>query len=334
LQTKKIKQHRLKLRSPPVTGWEGDPLRLPINSRVHNADGSLALSQSEHSEQLLELAHVADGGTPKTARRFYYLALLHGYIRLDMGASDAAAKARTKAYKRITDVLVALQLNGRLAWDAVLELTHEIAEPLTFRDPRDAQQWLRGIYDEDRWLGQPFYPLLIVEKDTMEPICRPLARRWQILFVSSRGYGSLKLQHDIAQLLNRRQAETGQPAHILFVSDLDPSGLDLQRMWQDALGNFNVACTFHRIGLTMEQVTAHDLGALGIAVKPSDSRAKRYIENYGTTSWEADVLPASVIKAAIDAAIEERLNEAIWKQRNVEIERARFAVTDMRASPA
>ena len=84
LQTRKIKQHRLKLRSPPATGWSGDPLQLHINSRTHNADGSLALSKSELGERLLELAHVADGGAPKTARRFYYLALLHGYIRPDM----------------------------------------------------------------------------------------------------------------------------------------------------------------------------------------------------------------------------------------------------------
>ena len=35
------------------------------------------------------------------------------------------------------------------------------------------------------------------------------------------------------------------------------------------------------------------------------------------------MLPASVIEAAIDAAIEERLNDAIWNQRDREIERAR-----------
>ena len=58
-------------------------------------------------------------------------------------------------------------------------------------------------------------------------------------------------------------------------------------------------------------------------MKDSDSRAGAYIEEYGRTCWEADVLPASVIEAAIDAAIEERLNDAIWNQRDREIERAR-----------
>jgi hypothetical protein len=28
---------------------------------------------------------------------------------------------------------------------------------------------MRTYYDEDRWLGQPHYPILVVENDTMEP---------------------------------------------------------------------------------------------------------------------------------------------------------------------
>ena len=44
--------------------------------------------------------------------------------------------------------------------------------------------------------------------------------RWQMQFVSSRGYSSLKLQYDVAQMLNRRYAKTTQPAIILFISDL------------------------------------------------------------------------------------------------------------------
>ena len=86
---------------------------------------------------------------------------------------------------------------------------------------------------EDRWLGQAFYPVLIAEKDTLEPVLEPVARQWQMPFVSSRGYGSLKLQHDVAEMLRHRSAATGQRAVVFFISDLDPSGLDLQRRFRD-----------------------------------------------------------------------------------------------------
>jgi hypothetical protein len=97
---------------------------------------------------------------------------------------------------------------------------------------------VRRSYDEDRWLGQRYYPILIIEKDTLEPVCKPMAKRWQMPFASSRGYGSLKLQHDVAAVLHRRHSRSGQRTIVYFISDLDPSGLDLQRGWKKALENF------------------------------------------------------------------------------------------------
>ena len=34
----------------------------------------------------------------------------------------------------------------------------------------------------------------------MEPVCQPFADRWQMPLAWSRGYGSLKLQHDVVEL--------------------------------------------------------------------------------------------------------------------------------------
>ena len=185
---------------------------------------------------------------------------------------------------------------------------------------------MRERYDEDRWLGQPYFPIFIVEKDTMEPVYQPMAQRWQMPFASSRGYGSLKLQHDVAEMLRHRIAKTKQLAVIYFISDLDPSGLDLQRAWEEVLANFNVRVAhFVRIGLTRVQVDALDNERLrqGIEVKPSDSRAESYTAQYGERCWETDVLPASVIEQAIDDHIRSWLDAKLWARRNAEIERAR-----------
>jgi hypothetical protein len=160
--------------------------------------------------------------------------------------------------------------------------------------------------------------VLIVEKDTMEPVCKPFASGWQMPFASSRGYGSLKLQYDVARMLNARYARTGQKAVILFISDLDPSGLDLQRAWEDAMRDFDVQiAAFVRIGLTRDQVDDIDNPRLreGIEVKPSDSRAKSYIAAYGERCWETDILHAAVIEAAIDAEIRSWLDARAWIRR-------------------
>jgi hypothetical protein len=286
-------------------------------------DGKRRNVTDELSEHLLHIAERDDDGEPKTGRRFYYLALSHGYIDVDMTDTPEGKRSRDGAYKRVTAKLGALRMEGLLGWDMVLDLTRELDYWQPYDSPREARDVMRRTYDEDRWLGQQYFPVLIVEKDTLEPICKPIADRWQMPFASSRGYSSLKLQHDVAKMLNSRRAKADQTALIFFVSDLDPSGLDLQRAWDDALGNFDVAFMVIRIGLTHEQVAEHDLDRLHIEVKPSDSRSKAFVDAYGDRCWEADVLPAAVIRDAIEANIRWWLDKKKWDRRDREIERAR-----------
>ena len=332
--------HRVRHKPLPPTRWFG---KVP----------SMRSEKETLAEHLLELASGEDGGEPKTGRRYYYLALSYGYIAPDMGASDAAKASREAAYDKVTEVLGTLRKARKLSWDMVLDLTRELDVPLFYADPREARAQIRNIYDEDRWLGQDYYPILIVEKDTMEPVCKPMADGWQMPFASSRGYGPLRLQYDVAELLNRRYAKTKQRGLVLFISDLDPSGEDLQRAWEEALSDFLVRADVVRIGLTIEQVRdnrdprGNPLADLAIDVKGTDSRAKGYgeryqdeplvqvqvtvgknkkgedIDVYAGRCWEADVLPANVIAAAIDAQVRGWLNAKLWKRRAAEIERAR-----------
>jgi hypothetical protein len=266
-----------------------------------------------------------NGEGPKTARRFYYLALSFGFIQPDMGASDAAKKSRDAAYKRVCDILAKLRMAGELAWESVLDLTRELDQWRVYNSPREARARMRETYEEDRWLGQSYYPVLIVEKDTMVPVCRPMAMAWQMPFASSRGYSSLTLQHDVATMLARRWALTQQPPIVYFVSDLDPSGLDLQRAWKEALANFGIFPLFERLALTDAQVRDPELNIdhLAIAVKPSDSRAAKYIAEYGTRCWEVDILPPERIETALDNDIRSWLDAEKWQRRNTEIEQAR-----------
>jgi hypothetical protein len=167
----------------------------------------------------------------------------------------------------------------------------------------------------------------------MEPVCKPMAHKWQMPFASSRGYGSLKLQYDVAKLLKERGERYGQMPIVYFVSDHDPSGLDLQRAWEEALENFGVYAIFQRIALTPGQILdpTLDIERLAIDIKPSDSRSRDYIAKHQRLAapddtprcWEVDVLPADVIAEAIDDHIHSWLNHGVWNQRLEEIKRAK-----------
>jgi hypothetical protein len=323
----RVAAHRARVTVVPATIWYGkEPRFSTAPSRAVNYDGTPALSRGELAERLLEIAEQDDDGKPKTGRRYYYLALSHGYIRPDMSATEAGKASRDAAVDRVTVVLGIVRKQRRLDWDMVLDLTRDLDEWQSYASPREARAAMRRRYDEDRWRGQPYYPIQVVEKDTLEPVCKPMAERWQMPFASSRGYSSLKLQYDVAEMLRARYTRTGQRAIVYFISDLDPSGLDLERAWRDALENFDAPLAdFVRIGLTREQVRRLPNARLraGIEVKPSDSRACSYITEYGERCWETDILPAATIEAALDAAIYSRLDEKAWNRRAAEIERAR-----------
>jgi hypothetical protein len=107
-----------------------------------------SVGPSNEGPSATEAAEAA--GIPKTGRRFYYLALSYGYVRPDMGATDEARKEREAAYKKVTEVLGVLRMNGDLGWDAVLDLTRELDEWLAYGSPREAREAMRRIYDEDR----------------------------------------------------------------------------------------------------------------------------------------------------------------------------------------
>ena len=55
----------------------------------------------------------------------------------------------------------------------------------------------------------------------------------------------------------------------------------------------------------------------------SAPNAERYIAEYGDICWEADVLPATAIEAAIRDDIATWLDAKRWKQRDAEIKRTR-----------
>ena len=126
-------------------------------------------------------------------------------------------------------------------------------------------------------------------------------------------------------MIGQRRAQTGQLAVVYFASDHDPSGLDLQMSWEEALESFGAIAVIERIALTIEQVndSALDIARRGIAVKPSDSRSQSYVAQYGSHCWEADVLPAAVIEQALDEHIRSWIDDKLWRRRDKEIEQAR-----------
>jgi len=132
---------------------------------------------------------------------------------------------------------------------------------------------------------------LWVEKSSLEFFLKRLADRYHVPTLSERGFGSITMFVKAANREKRRGVRK-----ILFVSDHDPSGLMINRVT-----GREMPVPVERVALTMGQIRRYRLPS--IRVKRSDSRAKKYIEEFGDNAWEVEGLPPRALLRNVEARI-------------------------------
>ena len=80
---------------------------------------------------------------------------------------------------------------------------------------------------------------------------------------------------------------------IIHLGDHDPSGIDMTRDIQERLQMFGADVYVKRVALTMNQIGTYNPPPN--PAKITDSRASKYIDEYGNESWELDALEPQVI---------------------------------------
>lgn len=84
---------------------------------------------------------------------------------------------------------------------------------------------------------------------------------------------------------------------IIHLGDHDPSGIDMTRDIIDRMDIFEAGVGVERIALNMDQIELYNPPKN--PAKLSDTRAKGYIEKFGSSSYELDALEPRVIRDLI-----------------------------------
>lgn len=105
-----------------------------------------------------------------------------------------------------------------------------------------------------------------------------------------------------------RLGEATRPV-VLYLGDHDPSGEDMVRDIADRLSEFHVlSVQVKKLALTMKQIK--QFNPPPNPAKITDSRARGYIEKYGSSSWELDALPPRELNRIVEAGIGELIDLA------------------------
>lgn len=256
------------------------------------------------SLELIELvnkviAEYSEQGYELTLRQAYYQLVARGYI-----------PNNERSYKNIGNLINDGRLAGLIDWYAITDRTRNLRGNNHWDTPADVINSARYSYLLDKWEGQPNYVEAWVEKDALVDVVGQACRPLDIPFFSCRGYTSQSEMWSAAQRFIG-QGDREQRI-VIHLGDHDPSGIDMTRDIQDRLDLFGANVYVKRVALTMEQIANYN--SPPNPAKITDSRASKYIEEYGDESWELDALEPRVITDLIKNEVTVYRDDGLYRE--------------------
>lgn len=237
---------------------------------------------------------------------------------------DPDTKNTTKNYKRLGDLINDAKLAGILDWSAITDQGRSSTTIWGWDSPEEILRNSAEGYYIDKWATQPFHVEVMVEKDALSGIISPVCRDLQVGWSANKGYSSGSTMYRTGRRI-KAKLEEGKRVLFLYLGDHDPSGLDMTNDVEGRLRMFAREHSAHitsepdeydfevrRIALNMPQV--RDFNPPPNPAKETDSRFKKYRDEYGDESWELDALPPPTISGLIEEAVLAVRDDSLWSE--------------------
>lgn len=283
--------------------------KICYNKKLHfGAESGILLA---HAVDIVE-EYQADGYT-MTLRQLYYQLVARDIISNNM-----------VEYKRLVNIVKRGRLAGHIDWESIVDRTRNLQSLSTWKRPQDILRSAEESFKLDVWKEQPLRQEVWIEKDALLGAIEDKCEELRIAYFSCRGYTSISEVWSAAQRMMRWLQNQKKGTIIFHLADHDPAGIDMTRDIEDRMNMFingdlkritgedhNFEIPVVRLGLNMDQIEEYNPPPN--PVKISDSKAAKYMAQYGEESWELDALPPQVLHQLIEDAWREYYDEAAWK---------------------
>jgi hypothetical protein len=248
---------------------------------------------------------------PLSDRQIHY-ALLNDPPLIHAGKPDSTYQNTKRSYKALVDLLTRARLEGSIPMKVIADATRPMVIWRVYADVgtfirTELDGFLKG-YWRDLLQSQPDHIEIIGEKNTIEPIIRPVAAQFCIPMTIGRGFCSLPPRFQIA----KRFEKSGKARLVLLIlSDFDPDGEEiahsLARSLRDDFDIYHVKAV--KVALTAAQVEEFDLPPV-MQAKKSSTNYRRFADEHGDDVFELEAVPPQVLqnllRDAIDAVIDKK----------------------------
>jgi len=210
------------------------------------------------------------------------------------------------SYEKLSNLLVSARYLGHVPLSALDDPTR-ISKAYEFATWGSVSEFIAN--ETDYFLtryrrhcleGQKNHVELLIEKNTLLNIIKPVADKFMMPYSVNRGYGNPSLWK---KMQDRFEDSPAERFILLTISDHDPEGFDLIDDATRSLRDLHhVPVEVVRVGLTMEQIKVQ--GAHPAFAKESSSRFKQYLARTGSNKcWEVEALDPAFLQSEVHDAI-------------------------------
>jgi hypothetical protein len=246
-----------------------------------------------------------------------------------------------KEYSKLSTLLKEGRMSGIVDWNAIEDRLRQVDRPSSWSSPKAILEAALSGYRKDRMKDQANYIEVWVEKDALSGVLSRVTYQYGIPIMVNRGYSSASAMYDSYKRF-RGAIDRDQNCKLLYLGDFDPSGIDMIRDIRDRIAEFLSKTYFDEheeedmqdgeseeraksflewfetkfeiipIALTRDQIDEYDPPEN--PAKRTDPRAKDFIAEHGTSSWEVDALRPDVLNTVLTEAIELRLDLEVYNE--------------------
>jgi hypothetical protein len=244
---------------------------------------ALTLQLLDEAVQVLANAH------PQTVRQVFYQLVVRQVLENSLNS-----------YKKVSRLLADGRLEGAIPWAWVEDRNRRPRHVQMWRGPQRFLESVLESYRRDVWASQPCYVEVWLEKDALSGIVQDVSEPYGVTLCVGRGYDGWSSVHWAAERYRAREA-AGQPVHVIYLGDHDPSGEDMVRSLRERLARLGCTPDIRKRAITAAQI--EDLGLPPAPTKATDSRSRGFVATHGDATVELDALPVQVLRDLLEHAL-------------------------------
>ncbi len=252
---------------------------------------------------------------PLSDRRIHY-ALLNDPPLKHASKSTSRYRNDGPSYKALVELLTRARITGEIPFAAIADTTRPVTVWRTWREIggfiAEAKGELFKGYWRDLQQSQPNHIEIVAEKNTVEPILRPVAMRYCVPLTSGRGYCSLPPRHDMAT----RFRQSGKSKLILLVvSDFDPDGEEIAQSFARSMRDDFEVEAIHpiKVALTAQQVAEFNLPP-GEKAKATSPQHTKFVARHGEQVYELEALDPETLQTILTEALDSVLDRVAFNR--------------------